>query len=181
MTDDLPENWRDLDGIGSYEDAIAELRRRHVANEPVHRAPPWPLLIELAGAPRGKGAVRPTIRFGGKLHVFQPTATKDYQAALRYTAQQAMAGAPPTAGAVQVEILAAIPVPPSWSARKRADALAGRLHPTKKPDVDNFAKACDALNGVVWLDDKQIVHETIIKVYAAAPSLRVTVRPIGDD
>lgn len=39
MSDDLPPDWRDLDGIRSYEAAIAELRRRYVAGEPVRELP----------------------------------------------------------------------------------------------------------------------------------------------
>jgi hypothetical protein len=31
---DLPENWRELDALGSFNDAIGELRARHLAGEP---------------------------------------------------------------------------------------------------------------------------------------------------
>lgn len=39
MADNLPPNWRDLDGIGSYNECIAEMRRRYLAGEPVHELP----------------------------------------------------------------------------------------------------------------------------------------------
>ena len=45
----------------------------------------------------------------------------------------------------------------------------GKLLPTKKPDVDNVAKSVlDALNGVAWLDDSQVVRLEISKSYSAA-------------
>lgn len=38
--------------------------------------------------------------------------------------------------------------------------------PTLKPDADNIAKAvCDALNGIAYKDDKQIVSLTVLKVW----------------
>lgn len=40
--------------------------------------------------------------------------------------------------------------------------------PTRKPDLDNVAKQiCDALNGLLWLDDKQICDLTISRRWAA--------------
>jgi Holliday junction resolvase RusA-like endonuclease len=44
-----------------------------------------------------------------------------------------------------------------------------RLWAAKKPDADNLLKAfCDALNGVCWADDAQVVRATCHKVYAAS-------------
>ena len=40
--------------------------------------------------------------------------------------------------------------------------------PTVKPDLDNFIKIIDALNGVLWVDDCQIVHIEASKHYCAA-------------
>ena len=38
--------------------------------------------------------------------------------------------------------------------------------PTLKADADNIAKAvCDALNGIAYKDDKQIVSLTVLKVW----------------
>ena len=67
-------------------------------------------------------------------------------------------------------------VPASWSRRKREQALAGVIRPTKKPDIDNFQKAiCDALNRVVWLDDSQIVDAKVRKFYDLAPRIEIRV------
>lgn len=41
------------------------------------------------------------------------------------------------------------------------------VHPTRRPDVDNFAKAClDSLNGTAWQDDSQVVTLITHKRYA---------------
>ena len=48
--------------------------------------------------------------------------------------------------------------------------------PTVKPDVDNILKACaDAMNNIVYLDDKQIVDVTVRKRYSPAASAYVEI------
>ncbi len=48
--------------------------------------------------------------------------------------------------------------------------------PTTKPDGDNILKVVlDALNGLAYDDDKQVVKMGIIKVYGANPGLMVQV------
>lgn len=44
--------------------------------------------------------------------------------------------------------------------------LSGQLYPTKKPDWDNVGKIiCDALNGIAYRDDAQIVFAAVSKSY----------------
>lgn len=63
---------------------------------------------------------------------------------------------------------------------KLADMLRGFIFPTKKPDVDNIAKAVlDALNGVAYPDDKQVVHLEVFKQYEEFPRLEVEIKTIG--
>lgn len=66
-------------------------------------------------------------------------------------------------------------VPQSWSRRKRADAIADKIRPTTKPDVSNILKGIeDALNGVWYADDSQIVEYGLIgKWYAEEPRVYV--------
>jgi Holliday junction resolvase RusA-like endonuclease len=112
-------------------------------------------------------------------HAFTPAATRKYESHLRLAAQEAMAGRAPLDGPVKVRVVAAFPVPASWSRRKRADALAGIIRPTVKPDADNLIKCVgDGLNAVIWRDDSQIVTASIAKIYSDRPALRIEIEPI---
>ena len=80
-------------------------------------------------------------------------------------------------GALSVSLWVGVAVPRSWSASRKAEALAGVLRPATKPDVDNLAKlVLDSLNGVIWRDDAQIVELTVSKHYTDEPRTIITVR-----
>ena len=53
----------------------------------------------------------------------------------------------------------------SWSKKDRQLAIDGKI-PPKKPDVDNVVKiVLDALNRVVYLDDTQVTHCNVRKMW----------------
>ena len=80
-------------------------------------------------------------------------------------------------GALAVRLDVAMTVPAAWSAKRRQEALAGTVKPAVKPDVDNLSKTIlDALNGVLWRDDAQVVDLHVTKRYAAEPQTVITVR-----
>jgi Holliday junction resolvase RusA-like endonuclease len=135
---------------------------------------PGAIIIELAGEPRGKGRPRFARRTG---HAYTPQTTASYEGALRHSAAIVMAGQPPLDGALSAQVIAYFSVPQSWSAKKRAAALAGAIRPTRRPDADNIAKMLDGLNGIVWSDDAQIVSALIEKHYSDRPRLRIKVMP----
>ena len=129
------------------------------------------------GAPAGKGRPR-VARFAGRSRLYTPAATVAYENRVAHAGMQAMAGRPLLDGPVDVTLLIDCPVPASWSKRKQAQALAGEIRPTTKPDVDNVLKAvADGLNGVVWRDDVQVVSVAMRKAYAATPCVRVQIGP----
>ena len=132
------------------------------------------VIIRLVGDPVGKGRPR-FVRSTGV--AFTPAKTRSYEAALRYAAQEAMGDRPLFEGPVRVVLVAAFAVPKSFSKAKRIDALTGAMFPTVKPDADNLIKNLDALNGVVFRDDKQVVWADIRKVYATKPELTIEVSP----
>jgi Holliday junction resolvase RusA-like endonuclease len=132
------------------------------------------IVIELAGQPVGKGRPR-FVRATG--HAYTPGKTRSYEQHLGFAGQQAMVGKPLLEGALAVHVEACFIVPKSWSRAKQAEALLGLVRPTVAPDADNLIKTLDALNGVVWLDDKQIVEASIRKIYGAKPYFRLEVRP----
>ena len=127
------------------------------------------------GKPQGKG--RPRVgRVGGFSRMFTPEKTVSYENLIGWTAAQAMAGRTLLLGPVAVSLHIAMEVTASWSKAKQARALAGTESPTTKPDMDNVIKAVfDAINGVVWKDDVQVVQLTTTKAYAAAPGVTVEV------
>lgn len=65
-------------------------------------------------------------------------------------------------------------IPKSTSKKKMKEMLEKNIRPTKKPDADNIIKAiADALNGVAYYDDKQIVDCSISKYYSDEPRVEV--------
>jgi Holliday junction resolvase RusA-like endonuclease len=132
------------------------------------------------GEPQGKGRAR-VGTIAGKARMFTPAKTVAYEGLVAHAAQQAMRGVPPFLGPCRIELDVLCAVPASWSAKKRAQALAGSIRPAKKPDADNVLKAvCDGINGVVWRDDVQAVEGDWRKLYAETPGVRVRVASLGE-
>jgi Holliday junction resolvase RusA-like endonuclease len=102
------------------------------------------------GIPRGKGRPRHT-KSG---HTYTPAATREYEAEIRWHAEQAMQGRPLLQGTLRLAVSARFPFPLSATRARRAkmDQPKGT-----KPDLDNVIKAVlDGLNGVVFKDDAQV-------------------------
>lgn len=143
------------------------------------------LELYLPGAPTPKGRGRAT-RTG---RVFTPAATRKAEDTLagRVMAKiealdDGMRAQLPFAGPLSVTVHFGMPVPTSWSQRKRLAALGGTLRPTSKPDLDNLLKlVSDALNGVAWVDDSQIVQLVSSKAYSATPGVRLLVESIAEE
>lgn len=83
--------------------------------------------------------------------------------------------------ALELIIYAYFEIPNSMSKKDRKAVYDGKLFPTKKPDADNIGKVvCDALNGLAYKDDKQIVNLHVMKRYAGAtgePYVAVIIKP----
>lgn len=129
--------------------------------------------IVLAGAPMGKERVR-FVKATGR--TFTPERTVNYESRLALAAQHAMGDRPLFDGPLSVELRVFMSVAVSKPKKFQAAALAGSIRPTKKPDLDNFAKILDALNLVVWADDAQIVEMQISKFYSNAPRMEIRVQ-----
>ena len=57
--------------------------------------------------------------------------------------------------------------------------IEGVRRPTKKPDIDNVEKIIlDALNGIAYDDDKQVVEEASSKLYSDVPRVEIEVYEI---
>lgn len=117
------------------------------------------------GTPKGKARPR-FVRSTGR--TYTPPATKEYEASVRYAYLNALDDDDPIMleGPIRCRIEAVFRIPPSYSRKKHTDCIEGRLQPTGKPDCDNIVKAIlDALNGVAYKDDSQVVDVSIIKRY----------------
>lgn len=132
------------------------------------------VVIEIPGELRGKGRPR-FARVGQHVRAFTDAQTVSMENWVKACAVKVW-NRPPLTGALGIRLEIGVPVPSSWSKRKREEALAGVVKPTSKPDLDNALKlAADALNGIVWADDKQITEATIIRRYVAQPMAVLTV------
>lgn len=134
--------------------------------------------IRIPGDPVAKGRPRATA-IGGQACMYTPATTRAYEQRVAIAAREAMAKAPTMDGPLSVSIEITMPIPVSWSKRKQADALAGLVMPTGRPDLDNLIKAlADACNWIVWRDDAQIVRLMAEKRYGEQPGAVVSVIPL---
>lgn len=117
-------------------------------------------------------------RTRGGIH-FTPRRQRDWMALFRDRAEQQMAGRPPLDRPVRIEALFTLPIPASWSRRKRQAAADGLVRPAGKPDLDNMLKlVTDCLRGVVYRDDALICEARTAKRYGEAPATTVRVEPL---
>jgi Holliday junction resolvase RusA-like endonuclease len=132
--------------------------------------------IRLDGDPVGKGRPR-FVRATGR--TYTPEKTASFEARLGYAAQAVMRGTPLLDEALDMLIMLYMGVPASWSQKKRQQALTGIIYPTTKPDIDNAIKlVMDALNRVVYVDDKCVVDIRAYKRYSDCPRTEIFVKKI---
>lgn len=135
-----------------------------------------PLRLVIPGIPAAKGRPRITT-VGGHARAFTPAKTRAYETRIADAGAAAMDGTAPFDQPLQVTITAFVAMPKSLSQVKRAAAIDGALKPVTRPDVDNYAKVLDGLNGVVWRDDAVVCDLAVRKRYAISPRLEIVVEP----
>lgn len=131
----------------------------------------------VAGEPVAQGRPRFSTR-GSFVKAYDPAKSKDYKAYVKLVAAAAMneRSLKPFDGAISVDIKAFVSVPKSKSKKFREAALICEIRPTKKPDCDNIAKILlDAMTGIVYEDDKQIVKLSVEKYYDEVPRVEVAI------
>lgn len=130
------------------------------------------------GVPAPKGSTKAFYRPGMKFPVVtednkhtRPWASDVKTAAMLTMRSAGIFSIPYPTEALQIRILFYMPRPKSLPKRV--------LYHTKKPDLDKLVRAVkDALTGVMWTDDSQVMEISARKVYANEgdhPGARITV------
>lgn len=125
--------------------------------------------FRVEGEVKGKMRPKATMR-GGFTRVYTPKAQVQNENWIRLEYQRkaekekfAGFGANP----IKVGIYYYKRMPKGMPKKKRAEALATRLKPTTKQDLDNVVKTVlDALNGIAYDDDSQVVEINAFKNFA---------------
>lgn len=134
--------------------------------------------LTVYGEPQGKGRPRFS-RTPYGVRTYTPKETEINEARIGYVFKDAAKDFFAEAGEpVEIEIAAYFSIPASASKKKKDQMAAGAILPTKKPDWDNIGKiVTDALNGIAWHDDAQIVKAEVRKLYTATvPRVEITIR-----
>ena len=72
-----------------------------------------------------------------------------------------------------------VPIPQSFSRKKRVRAEEGIDFPSVKPDVDNYIKFyMDCMNGTIYEDDKQVISVSGVKMYSNNTRVEIDVKAI---
>ena len=112
---------------------------------------------------------------------YTPAHSANYEAQIAAYARNSMRGLEPSLKALSLEIKFYMPIPESWSKKKKAMAISGELFPTTKPDLDNIVKSIkDGMNEIVFHDDSQVVQLIATKVYSEEPKAEIKVTLMGD-
>ena len=102
---------------------------------------------------------------GGFVKTYTPDQTVNYENYVKMLWLQS--GQEKLTGNIKATIDADFLIPKSFSKKKR-NSLEGAYCP-KKPDCDNIAKSIlDALNGIAYDDDSQIVELVVRKCYSGS-------------
>lgn len=135
------------------------------------------IVIDVTGEPVAWSRSR-AARTNVGIRFFQSKKQEAWQDDARSVARRVMGQRPPLDGPLTIVVEAVFPMPSSWPIWLRDRVKGGEfVAHTGTPDLDNLAKNIgDALNKVVWLDDRQITEATLTKRYGERPALRITVR-----
>ena len=127
--------------------------------------------IDIEPVPKG----RPRFHIQGRrVMTFTPSKTHIYEQtiALEYSQRRKKVFERNTP--IDVSLVFGLPIPQTTPKKRRPDMESGATRHIKKPDVDNLVKAVlDALNGIAYEDDAQIVSIVASKKYASEPFVEI--------
>lgn len=113
----------------------------------------------VCGYPVAQGRPR-FYRRGMHIGVYDPVKSKSWKESVRWQGIEFMKGKNMLNGALVVSLRFMLPRPKSLPKKV--------VYHVKKPDVDNLKKAvCDALKGICYKDDSQIIMAIVRKEYSS--------------
>ena len=128
--------------------------------------------LTIQGTPVAKG--RPRL---GRYGTYTPKKTQEYEEYIKACWIAEFGRICPIDKPLAVKLVFYMPIPKSATKRARNEITQGILKHTKKPDLDNMAKAVlDALNRLAYKDDSQIYSLTLYKTYDDTPCIIVTIK-----
>ena len=124
--------------------------------------------LTIPGPPVGKQRAR-VCRTG---HAFTPAKTVNYEALVKQTFAAKYPDFVPMSGPVRM--ILSIWLMPSKETQRKIKKSIARIYPIIKPDADNILKiVADALSGLAFVDDKQIISVYAEKKYSLRPCVEV--------
>lgn len=140
-----------------------------------------PLVFDVMGDPVGKA--RPRV-VGG--HAYTPDKTAAYEDRIRLAYKRAVKDRPEeerTFGKdaqLSLSVSAFYRIPKRVNKTLREAMMSFRERPRKKPDLDNILKVvADALNGLAYHDDSQIVSMSATKYWSHDPYILIGITEVG--
>jgi Holliday junction resolvase RusA-like endonuclease len=132
--------------------------------------------FKLDADPVGKQRAR-YARRGNFVQTYTPDKTRNYEALIKEAAIQAMGSNEILETPVTLYLYIRAPIPKSLPKKRLEACLNGSEKPIKKPDASNVLKSVeDAMNGVIYKDDSQIVNIHVTKVYSSVPGVDICVK-----
>lgn len=128
-------------------------------------------MVIIAGEPKAKARPRMSTKTG---RAFTPNETIAYENWVK-TSYIEQCGKKHE-GQIIATIRAYYKIPKSVTKGKKEQMLQDKIKPTKKPDLDNIAKAVlDSLNNIAYDDDSQVVELRVSKYYSETPRVELDI------
>ena len=123
-----------------------------------------------------KGQRRPKIARHGKFNtLFDPD--KEQNLWIKHLIQMDFYPHEPIEEPIEVDIVFYMPIAMSTSKKRQKLMALNEIKHTKKPDIDNIIKKYfDAMNGIVYKDDRQIWHVSATKKYSTNPRTEIKLK-----
>jgi Holliday junction resolvase RusA-like endonuclease len=132
-----------------------------------------PMRVTVPGEPMGKQRPRRASNIKG---TYTPAKTVNYETYVKELFTIAYPDFEPMTGAVGFRIAAYLKIPESKSKRKKGLMVLDEVKATKIPDLDNVLKIImDALEGLAYLDDKQVISAFIHKKWSNKPRVDINI------